>query len=96
MAKDAKTGFVLQNGLTPGYIDLLANCFFQQFCSDFGVKKVDKLEMKVGPLTNHAVAPHYYGFTWSPMGVATKYLKNAITLRDFKKLHCLHYKKELP
>lgn len=96
LAKDAKIGFVLQTGLAPDYIDLLANCFFQQFCSDFGVKKVDKLEMKVGALTNHAVAPHYYGFTCSPMGVATEYLKNAITLRDFKKLHCLHYKKELP
>ncbi|MNX49691.1 Lysine 6-dehydrogenase [compost metagenome] len=47
--------------------------------------KADKLELKVGALTNHAVAPHYYGFTWSPVGVATEYLKDAIVLRDFKK-----------
>ncbi|MFV8345854.1 saccharopine dehydrogenase family protein [Flavobacterium sp. ZB4P13] len=85
LAKDAKTGFVLQTGLAPGYIDLLANGLFQQFCIDFGVDKVDKLEMKVGALTNHAVAPHYYGFTWSPVGVATEYLKETIVLRDFKK-----------
>lgn len=85
LAKDAKTGFVLQTGLAPGYIDLLANSLFQQFCIDFGVDKVDKLEMKVGALTNHAVAPHYYGFTWSPVGVATEYLKETIVLRDFKK-----------
>lgn len=85
LAKDAKTGFVLQTGLAPGYIDLLANAIFQQFCTDFEVEKVDKLEMKVGALTHHAVAPHYYGFTWSPVGVATEYLKDTIVLRDFKK-----------
>jgi len=85
LAKEAQTGFVLQTGLAPGYIDLLANGLFQQFCNDFKVDKVDKLEMKVGALTNHAVAPHYYGFTWSPVGVATEYLKDAIVLRDFKK-----------
>jgi len=85
LAKDAKTGFVLQTGLAPGYIDLLAHALFQQFCSDFNVKKVDKLEMKVGALTNHAVAPHYYGFTWSPVGVATEYMKDAVVLRNFKK-----------
>ena len=85
MAKDAKTGFILQTGLAPGYIDLLANGLFQQFCKDFEVDKVDKLEFKVGALTNHAVAPHYYGFTWSPVGVATEYLEETIVLRDFKK-----------
>jgi saccharopine dehydrogenase-like NADP-dependent oxidoreductase len=85
LAKDAKTGFVLQTGLAPGYIDLLANGLFQQFCIDFDIAKVDKLEMKVGALTDHAVAPHYYGFTWSPVGVATEYLEETIVLRDFKK-----------
>jgi saccharopine dehydrogenase-like NADP-dependent oxidoreductase len=85
LAKDAKTGFILQTGLAPGYIDLLANGLFQQFCKDFEVDKVDKLEFKVGALTNHAVAPHYYGFTWSPVGVATEYLEKTTVLRDFKK-----------
>ena len=85
LAKDATTGFVLQTGLAPGYIDILANLLFQQFCSDFEVGKVDKLEFKVGALTDHAVAPHYYGFTWSPVGVATEYLKDALVLRNFKK-----------
>lgn len=85
LAKDAKTGFVLQSGLAPGYIDLLAHKLFQQFCKDFKVDKANKLEFKVGALTNHAIAPHYYGFTWSPVGVATEYLKDAIVLRDFQK-----------
>jgi len=85
LAKDATTGFVLQTGLAPGYINILANLLFQQFCSDFQVDKVDKLEFKVGALTDHAVAPHYYGFTWSPVGVATEYLKDTLVLRDYKK-----------
>jgi saccharopine dehydrogenase-like NADP-dependent oxidoreductase len=85
LAKDAKTGFILQTGLAPGYIDLLANSLFQQFCIDFQVDRVDKLEFKVGALTNHAVAPHFYGFTWSPVGVATEYLEDTIVLRNFIK-----------
>ncbi|MDI6050308.1 saccharopine dehydrogenase C-terminal domain-containing protein [Flavobacterium sp. XS2P24] len=85
LAKDANTGFILQTGLAPGYIDLLANGLFQQFCTDFEVDKIDKLEFKVGALTNHAVAPHFYGFTWSPVGVATEYMEDTIVLRNFIK-----------
>jgi saccharopine dehydrogenase-like NADP-dependent oxidoreductase len=85
LAKDAKTGFVLQTGIAPGYIDVLAHGMFLKFCRDFGVDKVDKLEFKVGALTDHAVAPHFYGFTWSPVGVATEYVKDAVVLRNFKK-----------
>ena len=85
LAKDAQTGFILQTGIAPGYIDVLANALFQQFCIDFNVNTADKLEFKVGALTKNAVAPHYYGFTWSPIGVATEYLKNAIVLRNFSK-----------
>ncbi|GAA4273131.1 saccharopine dehydrogenase C-terminal domain-containing protein [Aquimarina gracilis] len=85
LAKNAKTGFILQTGLAPGYIDVLANKLFQDFCKDFKVEKVDTLEFKVGALTDHAVSPHYYGFTWSPVGVATEYIKDAIVIRDYKK-----------
>ncbi|TAK36279.1 MAG: saccharopine dehydrogenase [Saprospiraceae bacterium] len=84
-AKDAETGFVLQSGLAPGYIDVLANGMFRSFCEEFGVDKVDTISMKVGALTKNAVAPHYYGFTWSPVGVATEYLKDAVCVRNFKK-----------
>jgi saccharopine dehydrogenase-like NADP-dependent oxidoreductase len=85
LAREATTGFVLQTGLAPGYIDVLAHHLYQQFCRDYRVVEVDKLEMKVGALTLHAVAPHYYGFTWSPVGVATEYLKDTLVLRDFEK-----------
>ena len=86
LAKNANTGFILQTGLAPGYIDVLANYLFQQFCNDYTIEKVDKLEMKVGALTEHAVAPYYYGFTWSPVGVATEYIKDCIALRKYEKV----------
>ncbi|HEY9184769.1 MAG TPA: saccharopine dehydrogenase C-terminal domain-containing protein [Salegentibacter sp.] len=85
LARNADSGFVLQSGLAPGYINILAMALFNDFCKEFGVNKVDKLEFKVGALTKNAVSPHYYGFTWSPVGVATEYLNKALVLRDFKK-----------
>ena len=84
IAKDADTGFVLQTGLAPGFINVLGNSLFQQFCKDNEVEVVDKMTMKVGALTRYAKEPHYYGFTWSPIGVATEYVKDAIAVRDFK------------
>jgi saccharopine dehydrogenase-like NADP-dependent oxidoreductase len=85
LAKDASTGFILQAGLAPGYIDVLANHLFKEFCNDFQVSKVDTLEFKVGALSKNAVAPHYYGFTWSPVGVATEYIKETEVIRNYKK-----------
>ena len=85
IATGADTGFVLQAGLAPGFINILANKLYQQFHKTFGVEVVEKIEMKVGALTDHTRAPHFYGFTWSPIGVATEYVKDAIVVRDFKK-----------
>ncbi len=85
LAQNANKGFMLQTGLAPGYIDVLAHYLFKQFCHDFRVSKVNSLVFKVGALTKNAVAPHYYGFTWSPIGVATEYIKEAEAIRNFKK-----------
>lgn len=84
IARGAETGFVLQTGLAPGFINVLANKLYQGFCKDYGVDQVDQIKMKVGALTRHAEAPHFYGFTWSPVGVATEYLKDALVVRDYK------------
>jgi hypothetical protein len=62
--KDATTGFILQTGLTRLH-RLTRKRTFQQFCTDFKVDSVTNLK-KVGALVT--VAPHYYGFTWSPVG----------------------------
>ena len=85
IAADAPTGFVLQTGLAPGFINVLARQLYQQFTDRHEVSVIDHIAMKVGALTQHAQPPHYYGFTWSPIGVATEYLKKAEVIRDFEK-----------
>jgi len=86
IAKDAKTGFALQCGLAPGMVNVLGNSLFQQFCARYDVKKADIVKMRVGALTRNAEAPHFYGFTWSPIGVATEYVKDAIVVRHGKEV----------
>ena len=82
LAKGAKTGFALQSGLAPGFVNVLGHRLFNDFCRDHGVQSADRLEMRVGALTKNAVEPHFYGFTWSPIGVATEYIKDAEVVRD--------------
>lgn len=83
LAKDASTGFVLQTGLAPGFINVLAMSLYRQFVENYRHDKVERIGMKVGAMTAHAHEPHFYGFTWSPIGVATEYVKNSRVLRDF-------------
>jgi saccharopine dehydrogenase-like NADP-dependent oxidoreductase len=85
LAKDVKTGFILQSGLAPGYINVLGHKLFQDFCKEFKVNQADSLKLRVGALTNHAVSPHFYGFTWSAVGVANEYLMDALVIRNFEK-----------
>ena len=59
IAADAQTGFILQAGLAPGYICILANHLYQQFQTTTGLEKVESIQMKVGALTRHALPPHY-------------------------------------
>jgi len=85
IAKDADTGFVLQTGLAPGFINILAMKLFNDFTAEFKVDKVAEIKMKVGALSENALSPHFYAFTWSPIGVATEYVKDAIVVRNYKK-----------
>ena len=82
MARNAETGFVLQTGLAPGFINILARSLYERFVDETGKEKVERIVMRVGALTKHTRAPHYYGFTWSPIGVATEYMKESLVLRD--------------
>jgi len=84
LAMDAETGFILQTGLAPGFINVLAMSLYRRFVEQFENEKVEKDGMKVGALTAHAHEPHFYGFTWSPIGVATEYVKNSVVLRNYK------------
>lgn len=82
IARGADTAFVLQTGLAPGFINVLAMQLLQRFKARHRVTKVDKVAMKVGALSQHVSGPHFYAFTWSPVGVATEYLKDAVVVRD--------------
>jgi saccharopine dehydrogenase-like NADP-dependent oxidoreductase len=82
IARGARRGFLLQTGLAPGYVNVLGHGLFQSFCRTHGVDAVDSLKMRVGALTENARPPHYYGFTWSSIGVATEYVKPSIVVRD--------------
>jgi saccharopine dehydrogenase-like NADP-dependent oxidoreductase len=82
LAKDAETGFILQTGLAPGFINVLAMSLYKRFVEQYQNENVERIGMKVGALTENAHAPHFYGFTWSPIGVATEYVKNSRIIRD--------------
>lgn len=84
LANNAETGFILQTGLAPGFINVLAMSLYQKFAADFENEKIEKVGMKVGALSAHAHQPHFYGFTWSPIGVATEYVKPSRVIRDYK------------
>lgn len=84
LAKDSDTGFILQTGLAPGFINVLAMSLYNRFVAQFENEKVEKIGMKVGALTTHAHSPHFYGFTWSPIGVATEYIKPSRVIRGFE------------
>ena len=84
LARDAETGFILQTGLAPGFINVLAMSLYNKFVEKYENEKVEKIGMKVGALTAHAHEPHFYGFTWSPIGVATEYVKDSRVLRRYK------------
>jgi saccharopine dehydrogenase-like NADP-dependent oxidoreductase len=85
IANGAARGFLLQTGLAPGYVNVLGHGLFQRFCREHGTDTADRLEMRVGALTTTARPPHFYGFTWSPSGVATEYVKPATVLRDHRR-----------
>jgi saccharopine dehydrogenase-like NADP-dependent oxidoreductase len=85
IATGAAQGFLLQTGLAPGFVDVLANGLFQRFCEEQEVAQVDSVSMRVGALTTSAHPPHYYGFTWSSIGVATEYVEPATVVRDFRR-----------
>lgn len=86
ISKDADTGFILQTGLAPGFINILGHQLLKEFFEDYGVTSAESLSMKVGAISQNAQSPHFYAFTWSPIGVATEYLKDAEVVKDYTKV----------
>ncbi len=82
LAADAETGFILQTGLAPGYVNNLAVHLVDTFIEKYGVEKLERLSMRVGALAQFCESPHYYGFTWSTIGVATEYVQDSEAVRE--------------
>lgn len=85
LAKSASSTFILQTGLAPGFVNVLGYKMFADFCSSNGVEVVDFVGLKVGALTQNGFFPHYYGYTWSPIGVATEYVRDVNIIKDYRK-----------
>ena len=84
IAEGADTAFALQCGLAPGTINVLGHRLFEAASAEWGTETFESLRLRVGALPLHVRAPHFYGWTWSPVGVATEYVKNAIAVRNFE------------
>jgi len=82
IAADAETGFILQTGLAPGYVNNLGVHLVDSFMAKYEVDKLERLSMRVGALSQFCESPHYYGFTWSTIGVATEYIKDSEAVRN--------------
>ncbi|MDZ4709507.1 MAG: saccharopine dehydrogenase C-terminal domain-containing protein [Saprospiraceae bacterium] len=85
LAENADSAFVLQTGLAPGFINILAHRLYLDLFKEHPVEKADQIIMRVGALPLNCKDPHFYGFTWSPVGVATEYLEDCIVIRNGQK-----------
>jgi len=83
-AGEVPVGFVLQAGLAPGFINVLAVHLASEFEARFGVHPAD-VRMRVGALTPRVFSPHFYAITWSSMGVAVEYVKPSVVIRAGKR-----------
>lgn len=83
LAEGAQKGFTLQTGLAPGFINVLACRLYEDFKTQYNADQLQEMTMKVGALSDHAPSPHFYAFTWSPIGVATEYIKDALVVQDY-------------
>ena len=67
IAADAKTAFVPQCGLAPGFISIAANSLMQEFEQCYHAK------LRVGALPQRASNALHYSLTWSTDGVINEY-----------------------
>ena len=76
------SAIVLQSGVAPGFVNIAGKSLVEKVKSKSHTVKLETLEMMVGALSENARSPHYYAFTWSPIGVATEYLKHSNIVKD--------------
>lgn len=78
LAKDAKTVFMPQCGLAPGFVSIAANHIAQDF------DEVRELRMRVGALPKYPTNMLKYNLTWSTHGLINEYCQMCEALIDGK------------
>jgi saccharopine dehydrogenase-like NADP-dependent oxidoreductase len=68
LAKNAKTAFVPQCGLAPGFISIVANHLMKRFPA-----QIDSVKMRVGALPTNISNALQYSLTWSIDGLINEY-----------------------
>lgn len=84
LAKDARSGFALQTGLAPGFINQYARKLIELFDRTHPDAEIHTVKMRVGALSRYASSPAFYAFTWNPRGVSAEYLNDSEGLQDFR------------
>lgn len=82
LAQNANKGFLLQTGIAPGYVNVLACSLYNEFKDKYKCDTLEHIKMRVGALSQNANAPSYYAYTWSTIGVATEYIKDAVVVKN--------------
>lgn len=83
LADGAKTAFVPQCGLAPGYISIVANDVAQRFAT------LRDVNMRVGALPVFPTNALKYNLTWSTDGLINEYCNPCEAIRDGKKIEVL-------
>lgn len=86
IAKGASTGFALQTGLAPGFINQLGRKTVEHYTKKQPGHTIESIKMRVGALSQYASSPGFYAFIWNPMGVSTEYLNESEVIDNFKKI----------
>lgn len=86
IAKDASTGFALQTGLAPGFINQLGRMTANRYAEKHPHHTIESIKMRVGALSQYVSSPGFYAFIWNPMGVSTEYLNESEVIDNFKKV----------
>ena len=85
MAKSySSAAVILQSGVAPGFVNIVGKNLIENVQTDQPDNRLETLEMMVGALSENARSPHFYAFTWSPIGVATEYLMPSNLVENYK------------
>ncbi|MGE3318982.1 MAG: saccharopine dehydrogenase C-terminal domain-containing protein [Candidatus Berkiella sp.] len=78
LADNAKTAFVPQCGLAPGFISIIASHLMQEMAS------LESVALRVGALPKHSNNALKYALTWSPEGLINEYANECDALVNGK------------